>query len=136
MSSSIFANEAASSRDIVSVGTAVERLCQAMLASDGATLKSLVDDNLSYGHSSGTLQDRDAFVDSLDGANSFKSLVLSNQTIKLAGDNAIVCHVFDSENNLPDGTTSSAHIGVMQVWKKHVDGWRLLARQAYRLTQS
>ena len=58
---------------------------------------------------------------------------LTNQTVQINGDNAWVRHVFDSVNNLPDGKTSTAHIGVLQVWKKHPDGWRLFARQAYLL---
>ncbi|WP_343619840.1 DUF4440 domain-containing protein, partial [Ralstonia sp.] len=69
----------------------------------------------------------------LDGTNSFKSIALTNQTVEINGDNAWVRHVFDSVNNLPDGKTSTAHIGVLQVWKKHPDGWRLFARQAYLL---
>ncbi|WP_230388027.1 nuclear transport factor 2 family protein [Burkholderia pseudomallei] len=119
--------------DSSSVAGAVERLREAMLAGDGATLRTLVEDGLSYGHSSGSLQDRDDFVTSLSGTNSFKSLSLSKQTVKIVDDTAIVRHVFDSENNLPAGKTSTAHIGVLQVWKKRPDGWRLLARQAHVL---
>jgi len=118
------------------VARAVERMRMAMLASDAATLRTLVDGKLTYGHSSGSLQDHDDFIESLDGTNSFKSLILSKQTVEIVGDNAIVRHVFDSENNLPDGKTSTAHIGVLQVWRKHPDSWRLLARQAFALPRT
>jgi ketosteroid isomerase-like protein len=125
----------AAASDIASVADAIERLRAAMLAGDGATLKTLVADDLTYGHSSGLLEDRKAFLTNLDGTSSFESLVLSNQTITIVGDNAIVRHIFDSENNLPDGRTSRAHVGVLQVWNKQATGWRLLARQAFSLSK-
>lgn len=115
------------------VAQTVERLRVAMVSSDGATLKTLIENDLTYGHSSGKLEDHAAFLKALDGTNSFQSIALTNQTVQVNGDNAWVRHVFDSVNNLPDGKTSTAHIGVLQVWKKHPDGWRLFARQAYLL---
>lgn len=119
--------------DTDAVAQTVERLRVAMVASDGATLKTLIENDLTYGHSSGKLEDSSAFLKALDGTNSFQSIALSNQTVQVNGDNAWVRHIFDSINNLPDGKTSTAHIGVLQVWKKHPDGWRLFARQAYLL---
>jgi ketosteroid isomerase-like protein len=127
----IAAAHAASDAD--AVAQAVERMRVAMVGSDGATLGSLVENDLTYGHSSGKLEDRAAFLKALDGTHAFQSIALSNQTVKVDGDNAWVRHVFDSVNNLADGKTSTAHIGVLQVWKKHPDGWRLFARQAYLL---
>src|SRR5947207_597995 len=53
----------AESTDAAAVGDAVSNLTKAMLAADKAKLDSLVADQLSYGHSSGTLQDKAAFVD-------------------------------------------------------------------------
>jgi len=119
--------------DADTVAQAVEHMRVAMVASDGATLTKLIEDDLTYGHSSGKLEDHAAFLKALDGTNSFKSIALTNQTVQVNGDNAWVRHVFDSVNNLPDGKTSTAHSGVLQVWKKHPDGWRLFARQAYLL---
>jgi ketosteroid isomerase-like protein len=122
--------------DVADVAKAVEKLRAAMLAGDGTMLKTLIADDLTYGHSSGLLEDGRAFITALDGTNSFKSLVLSNQTITIVGDNAIVRHIFDSENNLPDGKTRAAHVGVLQVWKKQAAEWRLLARQAFSLSEN
>ncbi|GLU34170.1 nuclear transport factor 2 family protein [Trinickia caryophylli] len=115
------------------VASAVEAMRSAMLASDGAALAKLVEDDLTYGHSSGRIQDKAAFLKELDGTHAFRSLTLSNQTVRVVGDDAIVRHVFDSENNQPDGKVTTSHIGVLQVWKHRPEGWRLLARQAYLL---
>ncbi|WP_343621345.1 nuclear transport factor 2 family protein, partial [Ralstonia sp.] len=91
--------------DADTVAQAVERMRVAMVASDGATLTGLIENDLTYGHSSGKLEDRAAFLKTLDGTNSFKSIALTNQTVEINGDNAWVRHVFDSVNNLPDGKT-------------------------------
>lgn len=112
------------------VANAVEVLRKAMLAGDGAALKSLTAAQLTYGHSNGRLEDKAAFVESLDGKNAFKSLDLSDQTVQIVGDTAIVRHTFDAVNNLPDGKTSTAHIKVLQVWIREGGSWKLLARQS------
>lgn len=112
------------------VASAVEALRKAMLAGDGAALKSLTADQLTYGHSNGRLEDKAAFVASLDGKTAFKSLDLSDQTIQVLGDTAIVRHTFDAVNNLADGKTSTAHIKVLQVWIRESGSWKLLARQS------
>jgi ketosteroid isomerase-like protein len=127
------ATKAGANGDEAKVASAVETMRAAMVASDGKALDKLVEKELTYGHSSGKLQDRAAFIKDLDGTNSFKSVDLSKQSIDVVGDNAVVRHTFDSVNNLPDGKTTNSHIGVLQVWKKHPQGWRLLARQAYLL---
>ncbi|PWC56154.1 nuclear transport factor 2 family protein [Azospirillum sp. TSO22-1] len=112
------------------VTKAVEALRVAMLAGDGPALKALTMEPLTYGHSNGRLEDKAAFVASLEGKNAFKTLDLSDHAIQVVGDTAIARHTFDAVNNLPDGKTSTAHIKVLQVWKKDGGAWKLLARQS------
>jgi ketosteroid isomerase-like protein len=58
---------------------------------------------------------------------------LSEPTVTVAGNNAIVRHVFSGET-ASDGKPASARVGVLQVWQKQQDGrWKLLARQAFKL---
>ena len=116
--------------DQQSVAKAVNALRDAMLAGDGATLRAMTMDQLTYGHSNSRLEDKAAFVASLDGKNAFKALDLSDHAIQVIGDIAVARHTFDSVNNLADGKTNTAHIKVLQVWKKVVGTWKLLARQA------
>lgn len=116
--------------EAAAVTAAAENLRVAMLAGDGSALAGLVHDGLSYGHSNGRTEDKAAFVASLDRKNSFKSLTITRQNVSVVGTNAIVRHVFDSENNLPDGKTSTAYITVLQVWSRDGGQWRLLARQS------
>ncbi len=116
------------SGDAEAVAKAVEALRAAMVAGDGKVLKAVLHDRLTYSHSDGHQQTKAEVLEELAGKNSFASLALSGQTIDVVGNVAVVRHIFDSVNNLPEGKTSSAHIKVLQVWIKVGKAWKLLAR--------
>ena len=50
----------------------------------------------------------------------------------MAGDAAIVRHLFEAESET-DGKTTTVKIGTLQVWQKQDGNWKLLARQGYKL---
>jgi ketosteroid isomerase-like protein len=124
----------AQSSDEASVSAAVEALTKAMLDADRARLDDLTSDQLSYGHSSGRFETKAQFIDVVAGKKTiYKSIALSEPTVAVAGNNAIVRHVFSGETE-SDGKPGSARVGVLQVWQKQQDGrWKLLARQAFKL---
>ncbi|CAN5351770.1 nuclear transport factor 2 family protein [soil metagenome] len=127
--SSLFAQ----SPDEKDVATAVENLRVAMIDGSRAALENLSADNLSYGHSSGKVENRAEFVEALaSGKSDFISIVLSDQTIKITDRTAIVRHTLkaDTSNN---GTPGTANIHVITVWVKVKTQWKLLARQAVKL---
>ena len=115
------------------VEQAVDALTRALLSADGPALDALVLDGLSYGHSSGQVQDKTAFIETLTSRRSaFPNITLSDRSVSVVGDDANARHIFTGEV-VSVGKTSPVHIGVMQVW--HSDGgrWRLLARQAFKI---
>ncbi len=117
--------------DAAAVAAAVEALTKAMLAGDRAGLMAVTHERLSYGHSAGRIENRQQFIDPLANKTSvFRSMNVSDQTIDVVGDDAIVRPVLrgDSETN---GRVNPVNIGILQVWKKQPDGWKLLARQAF-----
>jgi ketosteroid isomerase-like protein len=123
----------AQTADEKAVAAAVEKLRTAMVASDKATLESLVVDELSYGHSSGLVENKAQFVDQfVTGKSVFVNITLSDQTIKMAGDAAIVRHrlVADTNNNKVPGKVD---IIILLVWQKQKGEWKLLARQAAKI---
>jgi ketosteroid isomerase-like protein len=63
----------------------------------------------------------------------YKSIELSKQTVAVAGNNAIVRHAWESESGTGDGKWNVSKIGVLQVWQKEPAGWKLLARQAFKV---
>ena len=130
----IIAIASAQSTDEKAVATAVEALRKAMIDADKSTLESLVAEQLSYGHSSGAIEDKAAFVDAIvSGKSNFNSIELSDQTIKFAGNDAIVRHKFKAELTGAGGVLNNVNIGVLQVWQKQKGKWKLIARQAVKL---
>lgn len=119
----------AQSKEEKAVAAAVERLRQAMLDGDKAALESLTAGELSYGHSSGVVEDKNAFIDALvSGKSDFTEINLTNQTITVAGNVAIVRHeLHGTANNAP------VNIGILLVWQGKGDNWKLVARQAFKL---
>jgi ketosteroid isomerase-like protein len=116
------------------VAAAVESLRKAMIDADKASLENLAADDLTYGHSSGTIEDKAAFVEAIaSGKSDFKSIELSDQTIKLVGkDLALVRHKLVGEIASATGI-NKLNIGVLLVWQKQKGSWKLLARQAFKL---
>jgi len=124
----------AETNDQAAVAEAVAALTKAMLAADRAKLEALVSDSLSYGHSAGAIQDKKDFVEVIASKKTvYKSIELSKQTVAVAGNNAIVRHAWESESGSGDGKWNVSKIGVLQVWQKDAGGWRLLARQAFKV---
>ena len=121
------------SADEAAVGKAIDDLTKAMIAADKAKLEALTADQLSYGHSSGKVETKAEFVAAIaDKKTIFKSITLSNPSVAVVGNNAIARHIFAAEVEA-GGQASSPKIGVMQVWVKDGGGWKLLARQAFRI---
>ena len=117
--------------DAAAVAAAVEALTKAMLAGDRAGLMAVTHERLSYGHSAGRIENRQQFIDPLANKTSiFRSMNVSDQTIDVVGDDAIVRQVLRGESE-SNGRVNPVNIGILQVWKKQADGWKLLARQAF-----
>src|SRR5215213_10211965 len=121
------------SKDEKKIVAAVEAFNKALVAADGNTLGRLTADELSYGHSSGRIEDKQTFIDSaVKGTFKFLSIDASNQTIKVANRAAVVRHLFVAKAN-NNGAPADVRLGVLQVWQKRGGSWKLLARQAVKL---
>ncbi|MDO9711300.1 nuclear transport factor 2 family protein [Paracraurococcus lichenis] len=120
--------------DQAQVAQAVTALTKAMIEVDRGQLQALTHDALSYGHSAGRVENKAQFIAYLESrASAFRHIDLSDQTIAVTSDEAIVRHLFTAETVDPKGQVTPVRIGVLQVWTKDGGAWRLLARQAYRL---
>ena len=116
------------------VEAAVEKLRLAMIDPTAAALKSITSKDLSYGHSSGLMENQTEFIEALvSGKSDFKSIVLSDQSIALSGKNiALVRHKLKGET-FNAGVVGALNLGVLLIWSKEKEGWKLLARQAFKL---
>ncbi|HWA33292.1 MAG TPA: nuclear transport factor 2 family protein [Cyclobacteriaceae bacterium] len=117
------------------VAAAVESLRATMVDPDKGKLEALVASELSYGHSSGKIDDKTSFIESLmTGASDFASINLTDQTIKVAGTTAIVRHKFAGESlDKAKGTKAPINLHVLTIWQKQGVTWKLLARQAIKI---
>jgi ketosteroid isomerase-like protein len=123
----------AEAADDAAVGRAVETLRKALMEKDKGRLEQLAADQLSYGHSDGRVQTKAEFVDGVMTSKAvIKSLNFPELRIGVAGDTAIVRHLFEAESET-DGKTTTVKIGTLQVWQKQDGNWKLLARQGYKL---
>lgn len=123
----------AQSKDEKEVAAAVEALRKVMLDGEKTQLEKIAAPQLSYGHSSGTIEDKSAFVEALvSGKNDFVTIDLTEQTIKVIGNTAIARHKLAAKTN-NEGQPGTANIGVLLVWNKSQGQWKLLARQAFKL---
>lgn len=117
------------------VADAVEQLRAGMVNGDKATLEKLTAEKLSYGHSNGLIQDKKEFVEKIvSGASDFATIDLSEQTISISDKVAIVRHILNAKTN-DNGKPGEAHLKVLLIWQKQKGGWKLLARQAVKITQ-
>lgn len=123
----------AQSGEEAAVAQVVESLRKAMFAKDVAGFEALISENVSYGHSAGRIEDKKLFIkNALANKSVMKSLAFTDQTVKVTGNTAVVRNTYNAESET-DGKASTTKIGVLLVWTKEAGGWKLYARQAYRL---
>jgi hypothetical protein len=123
----------AQSSDEKAVAAKVEQMRLAMVNGDRKILGEIAANELSYGHSSGTIEDKNTFVENIaSGKSDFVSLDISEQTIRIIKDVAIVRHKLIGQTN-DNGKTGSVKINVLLVWQKQKGQWKLIARQAAKI---
>jgi hypothetical protein len=123
----------AQSKEETAVAAAVETLRKLMVDPNKAALEKITSDALSYGHSSGKLQTKAEFIEALtSGASDFVSIDLTEQTIKLSGNTAIVRHNLSANTN-DGGKPGTVKLHILTIWQKLQGQWKLLARQAVKL---
>jgi unsaturated rhamnogalacturonyl hydrolase len=121
-------------RAAAEVATAVEQLRAALLQADRPVLERLTAAGLSYGHSSGKVEDRAAFIDGLaSGSSVFDELALADQVISVTGNTAIVRHTLWAATNDAGKGPGALRLAVLLVWIKENQTWKLLARQALKI---
>jgi ketosteroid isomerase-like protein len=124
----------AQSKDQRDIGLAVEKLRKAMIDGDRAALESVASDSLSYGHSGGKLETKAEFVEAIaSGKSDFVIIELSDQTVSVVNNTAVVRHQLDATTN-DGGKPGTVKLKVLLVWVKEKGEWKLLARQAVKLT--
>ena len=100
---------------------------------DAEAMKDLVSETLTYGHSSGNVEDKATMV---RNASTSKTLY-QNASVERLGmhirkNTAYVRYIFRA-TSVENGTSSPLDIGLLQVWQKEHGKWMLEARQAVKV---
>ena len=115
------------------IETSIESLNKAIISQDKTALENLTSNELSYGHSTGLVENKSEFIQAiLSGPVKFSIIGIENQSINPADDLAIVRHI-TTIVGVKDGMPLNLKIGILMIWKKQGDHWQLLARQGYKL---
>jgi ketosteroid isomerase-like protein len=123
----------AQSADDAALAQSVEALRLGILQQDKAKLDQVAASQISYGHSDGRVETKEQFINGvMNRKQTQKSLAFPELKSAVIGNMAIVRHIYLGESEL-DGKQSTTRIGALQVWQKQDAGWKLLARQGFRL---
>jgi len=131
----VFSEGSAQDKDASqTVEMATKSLIEAMLKPNEQVLNKLTSDKLSYGHSSGNIETKEQFVQTLiSGASVFEEIQTTEQTVDVQDNTAIVRHTLNAKTNDPGKGPSNIRLGIMLIWVKSNDGWQLFGRQAFKL---
>lgn len=120
--------------DSIGLQVALQKLDKALIQKDEPVLRSLLHNNMSYGHSNGWVQSKsDVFNDFKSGKLQYDKINSTAVSILDIGKNrATVKMNTEAEGNI-NGTAFNLKMHVMQVWLKTKKGWQLYSRQSAKL---
>lgn len=100
---------------------------------DSAAIDDLVSDAVTYGHSTGIIENKPAMVHtSVSSTDEYKNISQERQGTIQAGQTVIIRYILRADV-VKDGNTTPLNIGILQVWAKDKGKWRLFARQAVKV---
>jgi ketosteroid isomerase-like protein len=130
---SLSGSAGAAAADEAALAQSIEALRQGILQQDKAKLDQVAASQISYGHSDGRVETKEQFINGvMTRKQTQKSLAFPELNAFVAGNTAVARHIYLGESEL-DGKQTTTRIGALQIWQKQADGWKLLARQGFRL---
>ncbi|MBK6976045.1 MAG: nuclear transport factor 2 family protein [Cytophagaceae bacterium] len=114
--------------------TTLENLRKLMLDPSASGLTDISHPSLTYGHSSGKVENQKEFIEALvSGASDFTSLTFSDVDIYQTKNSAIVRHILEGETSDKGKQPGKVKIKVMLVWVLEKGQWKLFGRQAVKI---
>lgn len=125
----MLAQESKSEKEVVAT---IQTFTKALEDGDTATLRAMTNKDLTYGHSSGKVQDQKEFLTSLsDGSSDFVKIDLTEQHIDVFGNTAVVRHILSATTN-DGGKPGTVRLKILLVFQNQKGKWILLTRQAVK----
>lgn len=112
----------------------VEALTKAIFEKkDSAALLDLVSSKVTYGHSSGNIEDKATMVQkAMASKQTYKNLEFEKGSIDIDGNTAVLRHNLRGIS-MENGAESPLNLAILQVWRKENGKWRIWARQAVKI---
>jgi ketosteroid isomerase-like protein len=111
----------------------IEAFRLALIDPTAEKFEGLVMENLTYGHSSGKIEDKKTFIENLlNGNSNFEEITFSDPKITVEEKTAVVRHKLFAKTNDKGKSPGEVNLHILTVWVKHGKTWKLLARQAVK----
>jgi ketosteroid isomerase-like protein len=133
--SSLFLSRSAeaASGDEAALAKSIETLREGQFEANKAKLDQVTATQVSYGHSDGRVENKEEFINGvMTRKQVVKSLTFPELKVAVVGNAAIARHIYLSESER-DGKPTTTRIGALQLWQRQDGGWKLIARQGFRL---
>jgi ketosteroid isomerase-like protein len=119
---------AAPDKDVLS---AMDAWKQAMLKKDKAGLEKVFHPDLTYGHSSGVVENKDQAIEHVvNGGGTYTAINLSDTKVVVKGNTALVTGKAEYHEITKEKKETTANLVVLSAWMKGPKGWQMIARQA------
>jgi hypothetical protein len=120
--------------DSIGLKEAMQKLDKALIQKDEPILKSLLHNNVNYGHSNGWVQSKkDVMSDFNSGKLQYDKIVSNAVSIIDITKNKATVKMNSDAEGIVSGNGFNLKMHVMQVWMKTKKGWQLYARQSAKL---
>ena len=117
--------------DSIGLKTAMQQLDKALLQKDETVLRSVLHDDLSFGHSNGWIQSKsDILNDFTSGKLTYNKIENNSSAIVKIGKQYATVKTNTNAEGTVNGTAFKLTLHIMQFWIKTKKGWQLVARQS------
>lgn len=127
---------AADDKLIAAVRAADDERVSATIKADKTRLEAIFSDELRYAHSSGKVDTKASYMQSLlSGNTKYYSIDYDEREFKVASDDIVLMTGRAAYKSANDGQPVSLYLGFLAVWRNEHGKWRFLAWQSCRVPQ-
>ena len=120
--------------DSIGLKKAMQQLDKALLQKDETVLRSVLHDDLSFGHSNGWIQSKnDILGDFASGKLTYNKFENNGSAIVKISEKYATVKTNTNAEGIVNGTAFKLTLHIMQFWIKTKKGWQLIARQSAKL---
>lgn len=98
-------------------------------------LESNIANVLTYGHSGGKIEDRKGMIENIANSKSvYSNINATVLSVNVQAKTAVTRYLLTGTETKPDGKSTELKLNILQVWVKEKKVWKLMARQAVKVS--